>query len=78
MKLDPEPTQSEIRASRIYCAIVALLTLIPAAIAFQLAGPSSWQFSGISVLALVFLLAAFMLPARICVFVTRFVPWPWA
>ena len=78
MKLDPELTQSEIRASRSYCAIVALLTLIPAVAAFQLVGPFSWQFFVISALALIFLLAAFLLPARVCVFVTRWVPWPLA
>lgn len=76
MKLDPEPTQSEIRASRVYCAIIALVTLVPAALAFQLTGVLSWQFALATALVLLFAIAAFVLPPRACVFVVRFVPWP--
>ena len=78
MKLDPEPTEAEIRVARVYCLVVALLTAIPAAVALQVDGMLSWQFLLLASAVLLFLLAAFVLPRRARVAFIRFVPWPWA
>jgi hypothetical protein len=75
MKLGPAPTASELRMSRIYCAICAVAFVAPTAIAVQLRGADSWQAIACVVVALGFVLLAFALPASVRIFLVRLLPW---
>ena len=75
MKLDPAPTESEARMSRIYCAICAVAFIIPTAIAVQLRGADSWQAILCAAVAFGFALLAFALPSRVRILLVRLLPW---